>query len=94
MTTFEDSFTIGELKIKALAQNPLEKKYKVLTEGVTESYSSEDKLCGEIEYKVLNQNYQPAPSLITVEYIQGDPEFKIVVNARNFATETTMSLIL
>ena len=61
---------------------------------MTEGYKSSEKLCGEFQYKLLDENLEPAPPFMKLEYLEGDSYFVIATDSRNIDTAVTLNFVV
>ena len=62
-------------------------------DDVSEGYGS-TYLCGNITYTIVDQYYQAAPSFIEAEFLPGEADFSVNVDASNLADDATIDLFL
>ena len=79
--TISASEPIGELKTPAKASLKMIKTFEAFTDSVSKSYKK-SYMCGNYTYAIVDKFYEPAPSFVTIDYIEGQEDFAMTLDSR------------
>ena len=67
--------------------------FNSLTDTISEDFGV-TQACGSITYELVDSRGDPAPSIASIVYTDGDPTFNIEVNAKEFRESAPQQLFL
>ena len=76
-----------------MAANVLSYNFVAFADQVSIDYAKVG-ACGNATYSVLDFMLNAAPSIIKAEHTSGDPNFKIIIDTKDFANAGSFKLLL